>query len=99
MVSIYIDLEGKAVNHPTSVIVRTKDEATEALSLPRYLPAGLTYLNNLFSKNSVKAYDSFLNVSIRCREQLTTNGHDLRRLRQILPQFACTVAPRGIARR
>ena len=44
----------------------------QPVSLPRYLPGGLTYSNNLFLKNIGNAYDSFLNLSIRCREQLTT---------------------------
>ncbi len=42
------------------------------LSLPRYLFAGLTYLNNLFLQKVISAYDSFLNISNHCREQLTT---------------------------
>ena len=54
------------------------------LSIPRYIRVQGTYLNNLFSKSRISAYDSFLNISIPCREQLTTYGHDLRRIRSAI---------------
>jgi hypothetical protein len=74
MASIYTGLERRRprISLGDGRAPCTSPGSHKPLSLPRYLPVGLTYGNNLFLKNLVNAYDSFLNVSTPCREQLTT---------------------------
>ena len=73
MVSIYTGLERRRlqISLGDGRAPCTRPGRHKPLSLSRYLPVRLTYGNNLFLKNVVNAYDSFLNVSISCREQLT----------------------------